>query len=98
MATAHADAGPDWDWTTAADDTGEQLRKLWAERVAAARAMVESRLQDGPGVALARTYSAWGGQGQVSLRWVLTHMLEEYARHNGHADLLREDIDGQTGE
>ncbi|MFI0355773.1 DinB family protein [Actinomadura sp. 9N407] len=33
-----------------------------------------------------------------SLRWVLTHMIEEYARHNGHADLLRERIDGATGE
>jgi hypothetical protein len=34
----------------------------------------------------------------VSLRWVLLHMLEEYARHNGHADLLREQIDGAVGE
>jgi uncharacterized damage-inducible protein DinB len=34
----------------------------------------------------------------VSLRWVLVHMVEEYARHNGHADLLRERIDGVTGE
>jgi uncharacterized damage-inducible protein DinB len=37
------------------------------------------------------------GEGPVSLRWVLTHMLEEYARHNGHADLLREQIDGAVG-
>ncbi|HET9141347.1 DinB family protein [Actinophytocola sp.] len=34
----------------------------------------------------------------ISLRWILTHMIEEYARHNGHADLLRERIDGATGE
>jgi uncharacterized damage-inducible protein DinB len=34
----------------------------------------------------------------VGLRWVMVHMIEEYARHNGHADLLRERIDGQTGE
>ena len=33
-----------------------------------------------------------------TLRWVITHMIEEYARHNGHADLLRERIDGSTGE
>ena len=33
-----------------------------------------------------------------NVRWVLTHMVEEYARHNGHADLLREAIDGSTGE
>jgi uncharacterized damage-inducible protein DinB len=32
-----------------------------------------------------------------SLRWIVTHMIEEYARHNGHADLLRESIDGATG-
>lgn len=34
----------------------------------------------------------------VSLRWILIHMIEEYARHNGHADMLRESIDGVTGE
>jgi uncharacterized damage-inducible protein DinB len=34
----------------------------------------------------------------VSLRWILVHMIEEYARHNGHADLLRERIDGAVGE
>jgi uncharacterized damage-inducible protein DinB len=36
--------------------------------------------------------------GRVSLRWVLTHMIEEYARHNGHADLLRQRIDGAVGQ
>ena len=35
---------------------------------------------------------------RVTLRWVLIHMIEEYARHNGHADFLREAIDGKTGE
>lgn len=34
----------------------------------------------------------------ISLRWIYVHMIEEYARHNGHADLLRERIDGATGE
>ncbi|MDX6214955.1 MAG: hypothetical protein QOG99_539, partial [Frankiales bacterium] len=34
----------------------------------------------------------------MSLRWVYLHMIEEYARHNGHADLLRERIDGATGD
>jgi uncharacterized damage-inducible protein DinB len=34
----------------------------------------------------------------VSLRWILVHMIEEYARHNGHADLIRERIDGATGD
>ncbi len=35
---------------------------------------------------------------EVDLRWIYLHMIEEYARHNGHADLLRERIDGATGE
>ena len=39
---------------------------------------------------------AW--RGKMSLRWVLNHMIEEYARHNGHADLLRERIDGAVGQ
>jgi hypothetical protein len=34
----------------------------------------------------------------VSLRWIMIHMIEEYARHNGHADLLREQVDGSVGE
>jgi uncharacterized damage-inducible protein DinB len=38
-----------------------------------------------------RTGQCW------SLRWIITHMIEEYARHNGHADLLRECVDGSTG-
>jgi uncharacterized protein DUF664 len=41
------------------------------------------------------TIKEWGRR--VSLRWVYVHMIEEYARHNGHADLLRERIDGVTG-
>jgi Protein of unknown function (DUF664) len=39
-----------------------------------------------------------GDGSEVTLRWILLHMLEEYARHNGHADLLRQSIDGATGE
>jgi len=39
-----------------------------------------------------------GRRGPISLRWVYVHMIEEYARHNGHADLLRECIDGATGQ
>jgi len=39
-----------------------------------------------------------GDRGELDLRWVLTHMIEEYARHNGHADFLREAIDGATGD
>ncbi|MDP9240019.1 MAG: DinB family protein [Actinomycetota bacterium] len=39
-----------------------------------------------------------GPRHKVSLRWIMVHMIEEYARHNGHADLLRERIDGATGD
>jgi hypothetical protein len=59
---------------------------------------VEGQLSQGEAAALSVIHPAWGGQGRVSLRWVLTHMIEEYARHNGHADLIRESIDGETGE
>ena len=41
--------------------------------------------------------AAWTKR-EVSLRWIMVHMIEEYARHNGHADLLREAIDGAVGE
>ena len=41
---------------------------------------------------------AWPDGRAPSLRWILCHMIEEYARHNGHADLIRESLDGQTGE
>jgi hypothetical protein len=40
----------------------------------------------------------WGRDDEFSLRWILVHLVEEYARHNGHADLLREALDGVTGE
>jgi uncharacterized damage-inducible protein DinB len=97
-ASADTEAEPDWEWHSAVDDSGADLRALWAERVARSRTVVESRLSQGEGTALSETHSAWGGQGRASLRWVLVHMIEEYARHNGHSDLIRESIDGQTGE
>lgn len=45
-----------------------------------------------------RRIGARGDSSPRSLRWILLHMIEEYARHNGHADLLREAVDGLTGE
>ncbi len=41
---------------------------------------------------------SWPDCRRPSLRWILLHLVEEYARHNGHADLLRESVDGLTGE
>ena len=57
---------------------------------------MQARLSQGEDAALSQTHSAWGGQRRVSLRWVLVHMIEEYARHNGHADLIRESIEGRA--
>jgi uncharacterized damage-inducible protein DinB len=91
-------SGLDWEWRTAADAGGDQLRALWGERVERSRTIVNGLIDQGEANALAGPHPAWGGQGRVSLRWVLVHMIEEYARHNGHADLIRESLDGQTGE
>jgi hypothetical protein len=80
----------DWAWTTAADDTPDALRALWIESVHRSRGSLAE--------ALSR-----GGMDQttrdgMSLRRLLADIIEEYARHTGHADLLREHVDGATGE
>jgi uncharacterized damage-inducible protein DinB len=89
-------ADPDWDWHSAANDTPEQLRARWQDTVDSSRALVAAALADGDLGQLARR--TWPDGRAPSLRWILTHMIEEYARHNGHADLLRESVDGLTGE
>jgi uncharacterized damage-inducible protein DinB len=89
-------AQPDWEWESAADDSPEQLLTLWETAVTRSRSLVAEALADGGLDQLARRT---GRDGHApSLRWILVHMIEEYARHNGHADLLRESVDGQTGE
>jgi uncharacterized damage-inducible protein DinB len=90
------DADPDWEWHSAAGDSPEQLRALWQENVERSRSSVTAALvNEGPGQLAQRA----GSDGRApSLRWILCHMIEEYARHNGHADLIRESVDGQTGE
>ena len=92
-------AGMPWaaEWQNHEEHTGDELRRLWSERVAASRRVVATELEAGE-AGLSATHPAWDGQGRPSLRWVLTHMIEEYARHNGHADLLRQSIDGETGD
>ena len=87
---------PDWEWNSAADDTPEELRILWEEAVDRSRSQVAEALSQGGLEQLARR--TWPDGRAPSLRWILLHMIEEYARHNGHADLLRESVDGQTGE
>ena len=92
------DADRDWEWHSAANDDGAALRALWAERVERSKEIVDELLAEGEQAALATPHANREGREAVSLRWVLVHLIEEYARHNGHADLLRESIDGQTGE
>jgi uncharacterized damage-inducible protein DinB len=87
---------PDWEWRTAAEDTPEQLRTLWQSAVEASRAAVAEALADGGLDRLSERPFADGSR--PNLRWIVCHMIEEYARHNGHADLLRESVDGETGE
>jgi uncharacterized damage-inducible protein DinB len=90
-------ADPDWEWRTAADQTPEELLALWDSFVNQSRAEVAQVLDSGEGLdRLAR--ESWPDGRTPSLRWILCHMIEEYARHNGHADLLRESVDGVTGE
>lgn len=89
-------ADRDWDWDSAAGDRPEQLRSLWQDAVGRSRELVARALADGGLDQPVRR--AWSGGRTPTLRWVLVHMVEEYARHCGHADLLREAVDGRTGE
>ena len=87
---------PDWEWRTAAEDEPEALRSLWRDAVDRSRLAVGEALTAGGLEQLAR--DSWPSGESPSLRWIVVHMIEEYARHHGHADLLRESVDGETGE
>jgi hypothetical protein len=90
------ESDPDWEWHSAVNDSPDELRRLWEENVERSRANVAAFFEDGDLGQLARRVPE---DGRVpSCRWIFCHMIEEYARHNGHADLLREAIDGETGE
>ncbi|MFE7121220.1 DinB family protein [Streptomyces sp. NPDC057654] len=68
----------------------------WRAEVQRSREAAAGSSLDGSG-ALNEQFAKIVGESTVSLRWILVHMIEEYARHNGHADLIRERIDGVTG-
>ena len=89
-------ADQDWEWHSAAADTPDRLRALWQDAVTRSRSLVAPALADGGMGVLARR--TWPDGRAPSLRWIVCHMIEEYARHNGHADLIRESVDGLTGE
>ena len=90
------DADHDWDWRSAADDTPEQLYALWQDAVARSRSLVTEALADGGPERRGRGITDARGA-LPSLRYILINMIEEYSRHNGHADLIRESIDGLVG-
>lgn len=84
------EAEPDLDIDPPPDADAPADLAVWAAEVEACRAVLSRHDLDDPFV------NRWGRT--MSVRWVMIHMIEEYARHNGHADLLRQAIDGATGE
>jgi hypothetical protein len=94
--TVDWDANPDWEWHSAAEDSPEQLVALWQDAVARSRSVVAEALADGGLDQLGR-YTTSRGE-SPSLRRILIDLIEEYARHVGHADLIRESVDGLVGE
>ncbi|PCG83556.1 Mini-circle protein [Streptomyces sp. WZ.A104] len=83
---------PDGDFTVTESDTWAEAESVWLAETAAAR-------KSAAAFGLDDFSQGVGSSGEpFSLRWIYTHMIEEYARHNGHADLLRERVDGATGE
>jgi uncharacterized damage-inducible protein DinB len=93
-----ADARADWesDWEWSADSDVEKTWQEWRAAVERSRRLVAEALADG-GLDRAKGHE-FAGWGTPSLRRILTDMIEEYARHLGHADLIREAIDGRVGE
>jgi hypothetical protein len=88
----------DWerDWVWTADDDVEAAWREWRAAVVRSRELVAEAMADG-GLDRAKGAS-FPGWGTPSLRRLLCDMIEEYARHAGHADLIRESIDGLVGE
>lgn len=93
-----AGTAPDWerDWAWTADDDPDEAWRQWRAAVEGSRELVAEALADG-GLdrAKGREFPGWG---IPSLRRILFDMVEEYARHAGHADLIREAVDGPVGE
>ncbi len=74
----------------------DEVMAVWQSEVARGRELIADASLDDSG-RLSEQEAAHAGEQAVSLRWIMVHMIEEYARHNGHADLIRERIDGVTG-
>ena len=90
------EATPEWDFTSAAQDSPAQLYARYDEAVAATRARWAEVIEAGGLGQIVEWGKPFGVD--ISLRRILFDILEEYARHTGHADLLREAVDGRVGE
>ncbi len=86
---------PDWDFESAADDAPDELYRIWDEAVERSRRRVAEALDAG---GLDFEAAVGDGTTKASLRRLLCDFIEEYGRHTGHADLLRESYDGLVGE
>jgi len=92
------DGSRDWDFTftISSDDTPEQLYALWDGAVERSRARLGAAMSTG---GLGQfVHLAWPDGRHASLRRLVCDLIEEYGRHTGHADLLREAVDGRVGE
>lgn len=88
-----------WPWRSAAQDSPRHLYELWRDTVLQSRASVAAALADGGlDARVAYLHGSADASDRPSLRRLLVDTIEEYARHVGHADLLRESIDGLVGE
>jgi uncharacterized damage-inducible protein DinB len=87
------DADPDYEFRTAADAEPKELRRRYEAACASSREVVAGA-QSLDQLSVEKRQNGM----HVDLRWVLLHLIEETARHAGHADLLREAVDGATGE
>jgi Protein of unknown function (DUF664) len=94
--TVDWDADGDWPFTSAADDSPDELYALWDGAVERSRARLDAAVSEG-GLDQLVHASAPDGR-RASLRRLLCDLIEEYGRHTGHADLLREAVDGLVGE
>jgi len=91
-----SDGSDDWEFTSAAKDSPDQLYALWDGAVDRSRSRLGSALAEG---GLDQLVHVSGPDGRhASLRRLVCDLIEEYGRHTGHADLLREAVDGLTGE
>ena len=86
---------PDFEINAVDDATGDEAHAEFLQACETSRKLTAGRSLDEVCV---YSRSADAPRHEYSLRWIMTHMIEEYARHNGHADLLRERIDGATGD